>query len=313
MSQFWENRPVTITGGSGFLGNRVVDLLKQKGTTNIFVPRSKDYDLRKAENIEKMLDDAKPEIIFHLAAVVGGIGANRADPAGFFYDNLMMGVQLLDIAYKRGVEKVVIVGTVCSYPKFSPIPFNEDNIWNGYPEETNAPYGLAKKMLIVQSDCYRRQYNFNSICLVPTNLYGPRDNFDPDTSHVIPAIILKCCEAIKNGNDEIILWGTGNPTREFLYVDDCAEGILLGAEFYNDSQPVNLGSGKEISIRDLAELIARLTGFSGKIVWDDSMPDGQPRRSVDSTRAEKFGFKAKTDFEEGLAKTIDWYRSDQKE
>ncbi len=298
-----------VTGGSGFLGSHLVERLKTYNPENLFVPRSQEYDLRKTQDIDCLIDEARPNIILHLAAVVGGIGANRENPASFFYDNLMMGVQLLDLAYRKGVDKMVMIGTVCSYPKICPIPFREEDIWNGYPEETNAPYGLAKKMLIVQSDCYARQYGFNSISLVPTNLYGPRDNFDPKSSHVIPAMILKCFEAMEEEKEEIVLWGTGSPTREFLYVDDCVEGILLGAEHYNETRPVNLGSGTEISIKDLSNLIAKLTGFEGKIRWDDSMPDGQPRRSVSVDRAAKFGFRAQTSFEHGLKNTIEGFRN----
>ncbi len=311
MSEFWTGRCVVVTGGSGFLGSHLVDRLKTFNPESIFVPRSQEYDLRKAQDIDRLIDEARPNIILHLAAVVGGIGANRENPASFFYDNLMMGAQLLDLAYRKGVEKMVIIGTVCSYPKICPIPFSEEDIWNGYPEETNAPYGLAKKMLIVQSDCYARQHGFNSISLVPTNLYGPRDNFDPKSSHVIPAMILKCFEAMEEEKEEIVLWGTGSPTREFLYVGDCVEGILLGAEHYNEPNPVNLGSGSEISIKDLAGLIAGLTGFQGKIRWDDSMPDGQPRRSVSVERAAKFGFHAQTSFEQGLKTTIEWFRKNR--
>ena len=309
MSEFWADRRVVVTGGSGFLGSHLVERLKSYNPENLFAPRSWEYDLRKTQDIDRLIDEARPNIILHLAAVVGGIGATRENPASFFYDNLMMGVQLLDLASRKGVEKMVIIGTVCSYPKICPIPFREEDIWNGYPEETNAPYGLAKKMLIVQSDCYARQYGFNSISLVPTNLYGPRDNFDPKSSHVIPAMILKCFEAMEGKREEIVLWGTGSPTREFLYVDDCVEGILLGAEHYNEPQPVNLGSGTEISITDLAGLIAQFTGFEGKIRWDDSMPDGQPRRSVNVDRAAKFGFQAQTNFERGLKNTIEWFRN----
>ncbi len=309
MSEFWADRRVVVTGGSGFLGSHLVERLKTYNPENLFVPRSQEYDLRKTQDIDCLIDEARPNIILHLAAVVGGIGANRENPASFFYDNLMMGVQLLDLAYRKGVDKMVMIGTVCSYPKICPIPFREEDIWNGYPEETNAPYGLAKKMLIVQSDCYARQYGFNSISLVPTNLYGPRDNFDPKSSHVIPAMILKCFEAMEEEKEEIVLWGTGSPTREFLYVDDCVEGILLGAEHYNETRPVNLGSGTEISIKDLSNLIAKLTGFEGKIRWDDSMPDGQPRRSVSVDRAAKFGFRAQTSFEHGLKNTIEWFRN----
>jgi len=260
-----------------------------------------------------MLDDSKPDIIIHLAAQVGGIGANREHPAEFFYNNLMMGVQLMHEAWLRGVEKFVALGTICAYPKFTPIPFKEEDLWNGYPEETNAPYGLAKKMLLVQSQSYRQQYGFNSIFLMPVNLYGPRDNFNPESSHVIPALIKKCIEAVQSGSDAIEVWGDGSPTREFLYVEDAAEGILLATEKYNNSEPVNLGSGMEISIKDLVELIAKLTGFNGRFVWDTSKPNGQPRRRLNVERAEReFGFKAKIDFEEGLRRTIEWYKEQVK-
>jgi len=304
---FWERKKVTVTGGTGFLGSYVVEKLQQK-KAKVFVPKIEDYDLRRIENIKRMFDDFLPEIVIHLAAVVGGIGANRQNPGKFFYDNIIMGVQLIEEARIRKVSKFVNVGTICSYPKFTPVPFKEEDLWNGYPEETNAPYGLAKKMLIVQSQAYRKQYGFNSINLLQVNLYGPRDNFDLETSHVIPALIRKCFDAIKNKEDKIVVWGTGKPTREFLYVEDAAEGILLATEKYNKSDPVNLGAGFEISIKDLVELIAKLTGFKGKIVWDATKPDGQPRRCLDISKAEKeFGFKAKISFEEGLKKTIDWY------
>jgi len=291
------------------LGSFVVEKLQERGCPYIFVPRSRDYDLRDLGAIRRMLKDAKPDIVIHLAARVGGIGANRTHPAEFFYDNLIMGVQLFHESWRFGVEKFVAIGTVCAYPKHTPVPFKEEDLWNGYPEETNAPYGLAKKMLLVQSQAYRQQYGVNSIFLLPVNLYGPRDNFDLETSHVIPALIRKCIEAKERGDDHIVVWGTGKPTREFLYVEDAAEGILLATERYNESEPVNLGSGIEISIKDLVHLIARLTGFKGKIVWDTSKPDGQPRRCLDTSKAERlFGFKAKTPFEEGLRKTIEWYK-----
>jgi GDP-L-fucose synthase len=306
---FWTNKRVTVTGGAGFLGSFVVEKLKERGCTHIFVPRSKDYDLIDNEAVKRLYRDSKPDIVIHLAAVVGGIGANRENPGKFFYDNLMMSVQMMEQGRLAGLEKFVAIGTVCAYPKFTPVPFKEENLWNGYPEETNAPYGLAKKMLLVQSQAYRAQYGFNSIYLIPVNLYGPRDNFDLKTSHVIPALIRKCVDAVENQDDEIVVWGTGKPTREFLYVEDAAEGILLATEKYNKSDPVNLGSGFEISIKDLVDLIVRLTGFKGKIIWDTSKPDGQPRRCLDTSKAEKeFGFKAKTNFEEGLKKTIEWYK-----
>ena len=306
--EFWSGRRVCVTGGAGFLGSFVVEKLRERGATEIFVPLIEDYDLRHLDVIRRLLADARPDIIIHLAARVGGIGANRAHPAEFFYDNLIMGVQLLHEAWRFGVEKFVALGTVCAYPKYTPVPFREEDLWNGYPEETNAPYGLAKKMLLVQSQAYRQQYGFNSIFLVPVNLYGPRDNFDLESSHVIPALIRKCVEAKAQDEDHIVAWGTGSPTREFLYVEDAAEGILLAAEHYNESDPVNLGSGMEISIKELLHLIACLTGFEGEIAWDTSRPDGQPRRCLDTSKAEKlFGFRARTLFEEGLEKTIVWY------
>jgi len=299
---------ICVTGGAGFLGQHLVRNLQSKGAHDIFIPRYAEYDLVKGEDIARMLADAQPDIIIHLAAHVGGIGANLARPAEFFYDNLMMGVQLMHQAWQRGVEKVVALGTICAYPKYTPIPFKEENLWDGYPEETNAPYGLAKKMLLVQSQAYRQQYGFNSIFLLPVNLYGPGDNFDLASSHVIPALIRKCIEAKEQGADEIVAWGDGSPTREFLYVEDAAEGIALATQYYNRSDPVNLGSSFEISIKELTELIARLTGFEGRVRWDTSKPNGQPRRKLDTTRAkEYFGFSAKTNFEDGLRKTIDWY------
>ncbi len=308
-SGFWENKRVCVTGGAGFLGSFLVEKLRTRGVKEVFVPLQAHYDLVDYCTVQRMLDDARPDIILHLAAHVGGIGANRQHPAEFFYDNLMMGVQLMHLAWKRGVEKFVALGTVCSYPKFTPVPFSEDNLWDGYPEETNAPYGLAKKMLLVQAQAYRQQYGYNAIFLMPVNLYGPRDNFNLQSSHVIPALIRKCVEAEQKGEPEVVVWGDGSPTREFLYVEDAAEGILMAAERYDRPEPVNLGSGNEISIKDLAETIARLTGFSGSLVWDTTKPNGQPRRALDTTRAEAyFGFRARTSFEEGLRKTIDWYR-----
>ncbi len=299
---------ICVTGGAGFLGQHLVRNLRTKGARDIFIPRYPEYDLVKGEDISRMLEDSQPDIIIHLAAHVGGIGANMARPAEFFYDNLMMGVQLMHQAWQRGVEKFVAIGTICAYPKFTPIPFKEEHLWDGYPEETNAPYGLAKKMLLVQSQAYRQQYGFNSIFLLPVNLYGPGDNFDPASSHVIPALIRKCVEAKEQGADEIVAWGDGSPTREFIYVEDAAEGIALATQYYNRSEPVNIGSSFEISIKDLTELIARLTGFEGWVRWDTSKPNGQPRRKLDTTRAkEYFGFSAKTNFEDGLRKTIDWY------
>ncbi len=312
MTNFWEGKRFCVTGGAGFLGKVVVSKLKQRGAQEVFVPMIEDYDLVNPEDIRRMLETANPDVIIHLAAHVGGIGANREHPAEFFYDNLMMGVQLMHQAWQRGVEKFVAIGTVCAYPKFTPVPFSEDDIWNGYPEETNAPYGLAKKMLLVQSQSYREQYGFNSVFLLPVNLYGPGDNFNPKSSHVIPALIRKCIEARDAGQDEVVVWGDGSPTREFLYVEDAAEGILRATENYNKSDPVNLGSGYEISIKDLAEMIAKLTGFEGKLVWDTSKPNGQPRRALDTSRALKeFGFKAAVNFEEGLRNTVDWYEKNR--
>ncbi|KAF0111883.1 MAG: GDP-L-fucose synthase [Chloroflexi bacterium] len=307
---FWKNKRVCVTGGAGFLGSFVTQKLVERGAADIFIPTIEKYDLVKQSSIKQMLEDSKPDIIIHLAAQVGGIGANLSHPADFFYDNLMMGVQLIHEAYLRGVEKVVALGTICAYPKFTPVPFQEDDLWNGYPEETNAPYGLAKKMLLVQSQAYRQQYGFNSIFLLPVNLYGPRDNFRPESSHVIPALIKKCLEAKTEGAKSIEVWGDGSPTREFLYVEDAAEGILLATEKFNKSDPVNLGSGMEISIKDLVTLIARLTGFTGELIWDVTKPNGQPRRQLDVTRAKReFGFKAQVSFEEGLRRTIDWYQA----
>jgi GDP-L-fucose synthase len=304
---FWSGKRVCVTGGAGFLGSFVTEKLRQRGA-DIFIPRIEQYNLVQLEDIQRMLNDARPEIIIHLAALAGGIGANRERPADFFYINLMMGVQLIHEAWKAGVGKFVAIGTICAYPKFTPLPFREEELWNGYPEETNAPYGLAKKMLLVQAQAYREQYGYNAVYLLPVNLYGPRDNFNLETSHVIPALIRKCLEAKERGDSQVILWGDGSPTREFLYVEDAAEGILLAAERYNDSEPVNLGSGNEISIKDLAGLIARLTGFEGELVWDTTKPNGQPRRALDVSRAERlFGFRAGTPFEEGLRKTIEWY------
>ncbi len=337
-STFWQDQRVIVTGGGGFLGSFVVEKLVQRGATDILVPRARYYDLTERDAIRRLFDDAMlpPEerpahlkpvslqpsalqraaspspnlILIHLAAHVGGIGANREHPAEFFYDNLMMGVELMHQAWQRGVSKFVAVGTVCAYPKFTPVPFKEENLWDGYPEETNAPYGLAKKMLLVQAQAYRQQYGFNAIYLLPVNLYGPRDNFDLQSSHVIPALIRKALEARRRGEKELPVWGDGSPTREFLYVEDAAEGILAAAEKYNGPEPVNLGSGFEISIRDLAEMIVRLTGFEGRIVWQSDKPNGQPRRCLDVRRAkEYFGWEARTPFEEGLRRTIAWYQN----
>jgi GDP-L-fucose synthase len=312
MSDFWKDQRFVVTGGSGFLGKVLTRKMQERGANKIFIPRIENYNLVDPDDIDRMLLDSNPDVIIHLAAHVGGIGANSEHPAEFFYDNLMMGVQLMHKAWQTGVKKFVAIGTVCAYPKFTPVPFKEDDIWNGYPEETNAPYGLAKKMLLVQSQAYREQYGFNSIFLLPVNLYGPGDNFNLRSSHVIPALIRKCIEAEEKGIKEIEVWGDGSPTREFLYVEDAAEGILLATEFFNESLPVNLGSGHEISIKDLVEKIAFLSGFSGKLIWNTDKPNGQPRRGLDTTRAfEKFGFKAKMTFEEGLANTIAWYRKHQ--
>ena len=329
-SSFWFDKKVIVTGGAGFLGSYVVEKLKRRKAHEIIVPRIEDYDLTDGEAIQRLFDDAgnvksgrttsdettssEKVIIIHLAALVGGIEANRRRPAEYFYANLMMGVQLMHEAWKRDVEKFVAIGTICAYPKLTPLPFKEENLWDGYPEETNAPYGLAKKMLLVQAQAYREQYGFNALYLLPVNLYGPGDNFDLQTSHVIPALIRKCIEAQDRGEDQIIVWGDGSPTREFLFVEDAAEGILLASEHYNESEPVNLGSGQEIRIKDLVNQISHLTGFTGKLVWDTSKPNGQPRRVLDTSRAEEyFGFTAQTEFEDGLRKTIKWYRDNRDE
>jgi len=301
---FWKDKRVIVTGGAGFLGSYVVEKLKNRGCKDIFVPLVEDYDLTKEKNIIRLYQEYSCDIVIHLAAVVGGIGANRENPGKFYYDNLVMGAMLMEYARQFKEGKFVALGTICAYPKFTPVPFKEDNLWNGYPEETNAPYGLAKKMMLVQSQAYRAQYGFNSIFLLPLNLYGPKDNFNPKSSHVIPALIRKFMEAKERGEEEV-----GKPTRGFLYVEDAAEGILLATEKYNKSDPVNLGTDLEITIKDLAELIAKLTGFKGKIKWDTSKPDGQPRRKLNTSRAEReFGFKAKMNFEEGLKRTIKWYK-----
>ena len=302
------NKRVTVTGGAGFLGSRLVAGLKEHGCRHIFVPRSQDYNLTEGEAVKRLYRDARPDVVIHAAAVVGGIGANRENPGRFFHDNLMMGVQMMEQGRLSGLEKFVAIGTVCAYPKFTPVPFKEEDIWNGYPEETNAPYGLAKKMLLVQAQAYRQQYGFNAIFLLPANLYGPGDNFDPGSSHVIPAMIKKAITARDNRESHIVLWGSGQATREFLYVDDAAEGVVLATEKYHKSEPVNLGTGSEISIKDLAGLICELTGFGGEIRWDASQPDGQPRRCLDIRRARReFGFEARTGLRDGLDKTIAWY------
>lgn len=311
---FLTDKRIVITGGSGFLGSHVVELLRARGCRNLFAPRSSRYDLRRQDVIGRLLADTRPEIIIHLAAVVGGIGANRENPGRFFYENMMMGVELMEQARRHGVDKFVAVGTVCAYPKFAQVPFSEDDLWSGYPEETNAPYGLAKKMLLVQAQAYRQQYGFNAIYLLPVNLYGPRDSFDPDKSHVIPALIKKCVDAVESGADQIEVWGTGAASREFLYVEDCARGIVMAAEGYDGAAPVNLGVGAEIKIRDLVELIAELSGFKGRIAWDATKPDGQPRRCLDVSRAEReFGFRATTGFREGLLRTIEWYQEQERQ
>ena len=305
---------MVVTGGAGFLGRHVVHKLKERGCREIFVPRSRDCDLVRAEAVRKLYADAKPDIVVHLAARVGGIGANMRNPGSFFYENLMMGVQLMEQGRLHGIEKFVAIGTVCAYPKFTPVPFSEDDIWNGYPEETNAPYGLAKKMLLVQSQAYRQQYGFNAIYLLPVNLYGPGDNFDPEYSHVIPALIKKAFDAKEKGERSITAWGTGQASREFLYVEDAAEGIVLATEKYDKPDPVNLGAGFEITIRELAELICALAGYDGRIEWDTSKPDGQPRRCLDTSRAKReFGFAARTDLREGLKRTIAWYSNERRQ
>jgi len=311
--RFWADKRILVTGGAGFLGSFIVDkLIKERGVQqeNILVPRSRNFDLRTWDNCAKIVKNV--DIVIHLAAKVGGIGFNKKNPATLFYDNAVMGIQLMEAARQTGVEKFVALGTVCAYPKFTPVPFKEEDLWNGYPEETNAPYGIAKKALLVQAQAYRTQYDFNAIYLLPVNLYGPRDNFDPEQSHVIPALIKKMVDAKLEGSNEALVWGTGKASREFLYVEDAAEGILLATEKYNKPDPVNLGAGKEITIRELVNLISELTGYEGKIVWDTSKPGGQPRRCLDTSKAKKeFGFEAKTAFKEGLKKTIDWYKKNR--
>ncbi|MBC8332137.1 MAG: GDP-L-fucose synthase [Anaerolineae bacterium] len=310
--EFWAKRRVCVTGGAGFLGSFVQAELRERGASELYIPLIEDYDLTQMSDIQRMLADARPDVIIHLAALAGGIGANRERPAEFFYKNLMMGVPLMHAAWAQGVDKFVAIGTICAYPKFTPVPFKEENLWDGYPEETNAPYGLAKKMLLVQAQAYREQYDFNAIYVLPVNLYGPRDNFNLETSHVIPALVRKMIEAQQRGDAEVVLWGDGSPTREFFYAGDAARGIVMAAERYNSSEPVNLGAGMEISIKDLAEMIARLTGFEGKVVWDTSKPNGQPRRGLDTSRAKDyFGFEAQMSFEEGLKRTIEWFKENQ--
>ncbi len=312
--EFWRDKRVIVTGGAGFLGSFVVDKLKERGSAEIIIPRSADYDLVQGDAVRQLYADTtvdgKPvDMVIHLAANVGGIGANLTHQAEYFYNNLMMGTQLMHEAYLTQIPKFVGIGTICAYPKFAPIPFKEEDLWNGYPEETNAPYGLSKKMMLVQSQVYRSQYDYNSIFLLPVNLYGPRDNFDLETSHVIPALIRKCIDAKQRGDDHIVAWGDGTPTREFLYVEDCAEGILLAAERYNDSEPVNLGSSYEISIKELLETIVEVTGFEGDVKWDAERPNGQPRRKLDVSRAQElFGFKADKPFADGMQKTVNWYK-----
>jgi len=303
-----KEKRIIVTGGAGFLGSFIVKKLKERKCKNIFVPKIEEYDLRDIEVVKKMYKDAEGDIVIHLAAIVGGIGANRENPGSFFYDNLIMGIQLMEQARLTGIKKFVALGTICAYPKYTEVPFKEENLWYGYPEETNAPYGLAKKMLLVQSQAYRQQYSFNSIFLLPVNLYGPGDNFNPKSSHVIPALIKKFHDAKVNDEEEVVVWGTGKATREFLYVSDCAEAIILATEKYEKPDPANIGAGFEISIKELAEKIKGIVGFKGKIVWDSTKPDGQPRRSLDTSRALKeFSFKAKVDFDEGLVNTINWY------
>jgi GDP-L-fucose synthase len=305
---FWSDKRVVVTGGAGFLGRFVVQKLREQNSRHVFVPRSAEYDLCEKEDVDRLFDAARPQVIIHLAAVVGGIGANRMHPGRFFYDNAMMGLQMIEGARRHGLEKFVCLGTVCSYPKFTPVPFQEENIWNGYPEETNAPYGLAKKMLLVQLEAYRQEYGFRGIYLIPVNLYGPRDNFDLETSHVIPALIRKCVEAKRAGAPQLVVWGTGQATREFLYVEDAAEAIVLAGEKYDGAGPMNLGSGQEVSIRDLVEMIQAMTGYAGEVIWDQTQPDGQPRRSLDTSKASDFlGWRARVPLREGLRRTIEWY------
>lgn len=310
MHEFWEKKRVVVTGGAGFLGSRIVSRLWARGVKNIIVPRSRDYDLVEGGDVRRLFRETRPDVVIHCAAIVGGIEANRRHPGRFFYENMMMGVQVMEEARRAGVSKFVAVGTICAYPKHTPVPFREEDLWDGYPEETNAPYGLAKKMLLVQAQAYRKEYGFPAIYLLPVNLYGPGDNFDPESSHVIPALIRKCVDAAEEEKSAVNVWGTGNATREFLHVDDAAEGLLLATERYDGEAPVNLGSGFEISIRNLAERIAQLSNFKGRLIWDPGKPDGQPRRCLDTSRArERFGFQAQVSLEDGLRETIQWYRS----
>ena len=312
MPSFFSDKRVVVTGGAGFLGSVVVAQLREQGCRNIWVPRSQDYDLVQMEAVRRLYDDAEPDIVLHLAARVGGIGANQANAGRFFYDNLMMGTQLMEIGRQRGLEKFVGLATICAYPKYTPVPFREEDLWAGYPEETNAPYGLAKKMMLVQAQAYRQQYGFNAIVLFPVNLYGPGDNFDMQTSHVIPALIRKCVEAQAKGEKQVVLWGDGSPSREFLYVDDAARAILLAAEHYNGDEPVNIGTGEEITIQDLAHLIADEVGYKGELVWDTGKPNGQPRRCLDTRRAEQlFGFEAETKLQKGIRKTVAWFHTNR--
>jgi GDP-L-fucose synthase len=304
---------VTVTGGAGFLGQYVVEAFAARGY-DVFVPRHADYDLTSLGDVERMYDDGRPDVVVHLAAVVGGLGANVANPAKFLYDNLLMGLYLIEQARRRAVAKFVTIGTICEYPKHTPVPFREDALWDGYPDEATAPYGIAKKTILVQGQVYRRQYGFDAIHLLPVNLYGPRDNFDPKTSHVVPALIRKCLEAVERGERQVVCWGDGSATREFLYVADCAEAIVLATERFSEADPINLGSGREVSMRELITLVAELVGFNGEIVWDRTMPNGQPRRCLDTSRAaERFGFRATTDFREGLQRTIAWYRGEARQ
>ncbi|HTL61307.1 MAG TPA: GDP-L-fucose synthase [Nitrospira sp.] len=312
MAAFWAGKRVVVTGGAGFLGSFVVELLKTKGCREVIVPRSRDYDLVQMDAVRRLYAESTPDIMIHLAARVGGIGANQVNPGRFFYDNLMMGAQLIEVGRQRGLQKFVAVGTICAYPKYAPIPFKEDDLWAGYPEETNAPYGLAKKMMLVQSQAYRQQYGFNSIVLFPVNLYGPRDNFDLETSHVIPALIRKCAEAKESGASDVVLWGDGSPTREFLFVEDAADAIILAAERYNDSRPLNMGTGEEVTIKTLATMIAAEVGYPGRIGWDTTKPNGQPRRCLDVSRIKQtIGFQAKHSLLEGLKKTVAWYQANR--